>query len=91
MPSFRDWLRATCEGRSFVTTGPLLFLEVDGQAPGEKLVKQGPQKLTARVRVRLLYRRFWPQVAEQRGWPANETVVSDQTVPVPRAVSPRRR
>jgi hypothetical protein len=40
----------------------------------------------ARVRVRLLYRRFWPHVAEERGWPGNETVVVDQTV----QVSPRR-
>jgi hypothetical protein len=31
----------------------------------------------ARVRVRLLYRRFWPEVAEARRWPDNEVVVSD--------------
>ncbi len=42
---------------------------------------------TARVRVRLLYRRFWPHVAAERGWPDNETAVAEQTVPV----SPRRR
>jgi hypothetical protein len=37
----------------------------------------------ARVRVRLLYRRFWPQVAAERGWPENEVVVIDRTVAVP--------
>jgi hypothetical protein len=31
-----------------------------------------------RVRVRLLYRRFWPEVAESRGWPDNELVVVDE-------------
>jgi hypothetical protein len=34
----------------------------------------------ARFRVRLLYRRFWPVVAEGRGWPDNEVVVIDRTV-----------
>ena len=38
-----------------------------------------------RVRVRLLYRRFWPEVAERKSWPDNEMVIVDQTV----AVSPR--
>jgi hypothetical protein len=35
---------------------------------------------TERVRVRLLYRRFWPEVAESKGWPDNEIVVVDHTV-----------
>jgi hypothetical protein len=34
----------------------------------------------ARVRVRLLYRRFWPEVAASKGWPENETTVVDETV-----------
>jgi hypothetical protein len=33
----------------------------------------GPE--TTRVRVRLLYRRFWPEVVEQKGWP-------DQTITI---------
>jgi hypothetical protein len=32
-----------------------------------------------RVRVRLLYRRFWQEVADRKGWPANEITVVDQT------------
>ncbi len=31
-----------------------------------------------KVRVRLLYRRFWPEVAEPRGWTDNEIVVVDR-------------
>jgi hypothetical protein len=36
----------------------------------------------ASVQVRLLYRRFWPQVADERSWPDNETVVIDRAVAV---------
>src|SRR4029077_10086772 len=54
MPAFVDWLRAVADGKSFVTTGPLLLLEVDGSRPGEVLRFAGaePRTLTARVRVR---------------------------------------
>ena len=31
-----------------------------------------------RVRVRMLYRRTWPEVAEAKGWPDNEMVIVDQ-------------
>jgi hypothetical protein len=39
-----------------------------------------------RVRFRLLYRRTWPDVAREKGWPDNETAVLHQTVEVPRLV-----
>src|SRR5262245_48875158 len=61
-----DWLRAAAEGRSFVTTGPLILLDVDGERPGAILRKSsvagvsdpGPAtqrpatEVTSRVRVR---------------------------------------
>jgi len=34
---------------------------------------------TAQVRVRLIYRRFWDQVARDKGWPDNDDVVFDRT------------
>jgi hypothetical protein len=37
-----------------------------------------PEKV-ARLRVRLLYRKFWEQIANQKGWPDNEMVILDQT------------
>lgn len=48
-----DWLRSAAAGRSFVTTGPLLLLEVDGQAPGASIEKtgKGPHTVTARLQV----------------------------------------
>jgi putative membrane-bound dehydrogenase-like protein len=52
-PDFEAWLRGAAAGRSFVTTAPLLFLEVDGRRPGDaiSLAGPGPHSLRARVRV----------------------------------------
>jgi putative membrane-bound dehydrogenase-like protein len=53
-PTPAEWLRGAVEGRSFVTTGPLLLLEVDGRRPGDVIDKKasGPFDLAFRVRVR---------------------------------------
>jgi hypothetical protein len=53
-PTAADWVRHAAQGRSFFTTGPLVLLDVDGQAPGDTLRKEGkgPHRVTARVRVR---------------------------------------
>ena len=53
-PSFEKWYRAMAEGRSFVTTGPMLLLDVDGKLPGSTIHKtgQGPYRAEVRVRVR---------------------------------------
>jgi hypothetical protein len=32
-----------------------------------------------RVRVRLVYRRFWGEVARQKGWPDDDLTVFDRT------------
>ncbi len=51
-PTFPDWLRGAAEGHSFVTTGPLVLLEVDGRKPGARVDKKGngPHVVTAKVR-----------------------------------------
>ena len=53
-PVFDDWLKGVMEGQSFVTTGPLLLLEVDGKPPGAIIPKTGAghHRVHARVRVR---------------------------------------
>ena len=53
-PSFDTWLRRAAQGQSFVSTGPVLLLEVDGKRPGATIAKQGPgpHKVSVRVRVR---------------------------------------
>lgn len=54
VPEFDDWLKGVAKGQSFVTTGPLLLLEVDGKKPGEAIAFDGarPRTVKARVRVR---------------------------------------
>ncbi|MFN0054010.1 MAG: PVC-type heme-binding CxxCH protein, partial [Planctomycetales bacterium] len=52
-PAFADWLKGASEGRSFVTTGPLLQLDVDGHAPGEIIEQAGPEPRTVTVRIRV--------------------------------------
>jgi putative membrane-bound dehydrogenase-like protein len=53
---FPGWWRSTAEGRSFVTTGPLLLLDVDGAPPGAIVTRSGagPHRVTARIRVQSL-------------------------------------
>jgi putative membrane-bound dehydrogenase-like protein len=48
-----SWLRRAAAGRSFVTTGPLLLLDVDGRNPGDRIALsgQGPHKVPVRARV----------------------------------------
>jgi hypothetical protein len=36
--SYANWIEGLKKGRSFVTTGPMLFAKVNGQLPGAKLV-----------------------------------------------------
>ena len=50
---FAGWLKAAAEGRSFVTTGPLLLLEVDGERPGGIIRLSGPGAHHVRVKVRV--------------------------------------
>jgi putative membrane-bound dehydrogenase-like protein len=47
-----EWLKAASDGRSFVTSGPMLLLEVDGQRPGGIIRKSGAGPHRVRVRVR---------------------------------------
>ncbi len=52
-PNFKHWLAAAAEGRSFMTSGPLVLLEVDGKLPGDTIetADDKPRSLQARVRV----------------------------------------
>lgn len=52
--SFREWMKEAAAGRSFVSTGPLLLLEVDGNRPGSqiKAKKEGPRAFNVQVKVR---------------------------------------
>jgi hypothetical protein len=46
------WFDSLAAGRSFVTTGPMLFLTVDGHGPGETIrTGQFPRRVTASIRI----------------------------------------
>ncbi len=48
-----DWLRAAAEGRSFMTSGPLLLLEVDGRHPGDTITTNDAKPLATKARLRV--------------------------------------
>ncbi|HEV8000584.1 MAG TPA: PVC-type heme-binding CxxCH protein, partial [Planctomycetaceae bacterium] len=51
--TMQAWFEGASAGRSFVTTGPLLLLEVDGKPPGERIEIAGPGPNSATVRIRV--------------------------------------
>ena len=48
--SMRSWLEAVRRGRTFVSTGPLLFLDVAGREPGDELATASDAPPTVRVK-----------------------------------------
>ncbi len=48
------WMQGAAEGRSFMTSGPLVLLEVDGHLPGDVIITPDakPKQVRARLRVR---------------------------------------
>jgi hypothetical protein len=50
--TFEAWADAVRAGRTFVTSGPILELLVDGHEPGDVISMSGPGRLEARVRAR---------------------------------------
>src|SRR2546426_2176537 len=42
--SFDSWMRGLAQGRSFVTTGPMLLAKVEGQWPGANFPVTNPSK-----------------------------------------------
>ncbi|MGB0578701.1 MAG: PVC-type heme-binding CxxCH protein [Limisphaerales bacterium] len=51
-PRPEGWLRGMAEGRSFVTSGPMLLLEVNGIKPGGRIDKQGLVRVKVKICVR---------------------------------------
>lgn len=50
--TYVSWLQGAVAGRSFVTTAPLLLIEVDGAQPGDTVRPTAGQSVSIRVRVR---------------------------------------
>ncbi|MEO2032896.1 MAG: PVC-type heme-binding CxxCH protein [Planctomycetaceae bacterium] len=53
-PNMENWLRGMARGRSFITSGPVLLLDVEGSRPGDQIERsgQGPHVLNVKIRVR---------------------------------------
>jgi putative membrane-bound dehydrogenase-like protein len=51
-PSLETWLRSGAKGQSFISTGPMLLLEVNQRRPGEMLAISGDQPVEVLVSVR---------------------------------------
>jgi hypothetical protein len=75
---------------------PAPFWRANPDARDNRLVPNEPDRLELtfpaevdHLRVRLLYRRFWQQVADSKGWTDNEIVVADESFRCP--VSPAIR
>jgi cyclophilin family peptidyl-prolyl cis-trans isomerase len=49
--NFDDWLSAVREGRTFASSGPLLFLSVDGKQPGDEIRLSAGQSTELSVKV----------------------------------------
>lgn len=52
-PDFAAWTRAAAAGHSFITTGPLLLLEVDGHHPGDTIELSGSETHSLDIRIRV--------------------------------------
>jgi hypothetical protein len=76
--------------RDFDGRSPAPFWRADSEFEDTRLHPGQPDRSTyrlppgvTRVRVRVHYRRFWPEVAEAKGWPDNEWLVIERATAVP--------
>lgn len=53
-PDFPSWLQAAADGKSFVTTGPLVLLELDGKRPGETISTTNTPTYSGKASIRVL-------------------------------------
>lgn len=50
-PTFAEWLRGMAAGQSFMTTGPLVLLEVNGAGPGAILERNADDTTPLRIKI----------------------------------------
>jgi hypothetical protein len=69
---------------------PVPFWRAQPDSNDSRLIPGRPDRISAhfppglsRLRVRLLYRRFWEEVAVAKDWPDNETTLLDESLAVP--------
>jgi len=87
--SYESWLAGLRAGRTFVTNGPLLDLQVNGKGPGASLDTEGPLRLRARAVSRVPFERLeivcdGEIVADQPAVEGRE-VIMEREIPVSRS------
>ncbi len=75
--------------KDFDGHSPAPFWKADPEPVDTRLTPGEPDRVaftfpagTTRLRLRLLYRRFWQQTADEKRWPDNEIVVAEREVSV---------
>jgi hypothetical protein len=78
------------ELKDFDGVSPVPFWRADPDVRDTRLYPEQPDRSVflfphtmERIRLRLLYRRFWLQVVRDKGWPSDEIVVVDRTMAIP--------
>ena len=76
--------------KDFDGRSPVPFWRADPEPADNRLTPGRADELIfvlpadlARLRVRVLYRRFWQEVARAKGWPDRDLTVLDQSFPAP--------
>ena len=77
--------------KDFDGRSPAPFWKADPEPIDTRLIPGEADRLSftfpasaVRLKVRLLYRRFWQQVADEKHWPDNEIIVTEQEVTIER-------
>jgi len=75
--------------KDFNGVSPVPFWRGDAGLVDTRLVPDRPDRTVfqfspevRRLRLRLIYRRFWAEAAHTKGWPDDDIVLVDQAVPV---------
>jgi hypothetical protein len=86
--TYDAWMRGLDAGRSFVTTGPLLLAEVEGELPGHRFVWNSPKPRTVTVKATIIA----PSVEGAKvEFIVNGEVVRQQTLVSPSRLNPVER
>jgi len=75
--------------KDFNGVSPVPFWRGVADLVDTRLVPERPDRMlfqfspeVGRLRLRLIYRRFWAETAQMKGWPDDDVLVVDQVVPV---------
>ncbi len=83
---YESWLAGLRAGRTFISNGPLLKLEVNGQGPGALVRAAGPLKVSARAVSRVPFERL--EIVADGEVIASEAALNQETAAIEREIVP---